>query len=101
MELVPSDSKDYAWVIVDELVAPSKVGDYILQWRWDNEQTPQIWTTCSDIKVTNEPQLQPQIMPLPIKLDGASMGGAADMMSVRIGVLSLTLATVTATLLLV
>ena len=31
--------------------APAEKGDYILQWRWDNEQTPQIWTTCADIKV--------------------------------------------------
>jgi len=39
------------WVIVDKLIAPSQPGDYILQWRWDNEQTPQIWTTCADITV--------------------------------------------------
>lgn len=42
------------WVIVDELVAPSEKGEYILQWRWDNEQTPQIWTTCADILVADD-----------------------------------------------
>jgi hypothetical protein len=41
----------HTWEIVDNLIAPMAKGDYILQWRWDNEQTPQIWTTCSDITV--------------------------------------------------
>jgi hypothetical protein len=29
------------WWVVDQLVSPAVYGDYILQWRWDNEQTPQ------------------------------------------------------------
>jgi len=45
--------ESYNWMIVDKLIAPKKEGTYILQWRWDNEQTPQIWTTCSDIRVVN------------------------------------------------
>jgi hypothetical protein len=45
------DESVHQWWVTDELIAPSKVGDYILQWRWDNEQTPQIWTTCADIRV--------------------------------------------------
>jgi len=40
-----------SWAIVDTVFAPNKTGDYILQWRWDNEQTPQIWTTCADVRV--------------------------------------------------
>lgn len=47
------DAGVHQWWVEDELKAPSKPGDYILQWRWDNEQTPQVWTTCADIKVTN------------------------------------------------
>ena len=27
-------------------------GEYILSFRWDCEQTPQVWTTCSSIRVT-------------------------------------------------
>jgi len=46
------DGMVHQWWVTDELTAPSKLGDYILQWRWDNEQTPQVWTTCADIKVT-------------------------------------------------
>jgi len=45
------DASIHQWWIADDLVAPSKIGDYILQWRWDNEQTPQVWTTCADIRV--------------------------------------------------
>ena len=39
------------WWISDNLVAPTELGSYVLQWRWDNEQTPQVWTTCADIEV--------------------------------------------------
>jgi len=49
-----TDAAVYQWWVEDELKAPSKLGDYILQWRWDNEQTPQVWTTCADITVTNK-----------------------------------------------
>ena len=47
-----SDAKDFSgnsavvygdaqWWITDALVAPTELGSYVLQWRWDNEQTPQ------------------------------------------------------------
>lgn len=42
------------WVLVDRLVAPVVEGRYVLQWRWDNDQTPQIWTTCADVVVAAE-----------------------------------------------
>jgi len=45
------DASIHQWWITDDLVAPSKIGEYIMQWRWDNEQTPQVWTTCADIRV--------------------------------------------------
>ena len=45
------DVKVPNWEIVDLLIAPEVVGNYVLQWRWDNEQTPQIWTTCSHVEV--------------------------------------------------
>ena len=35
-----SDTVNHNWVVVDKLIAPADLGDYILQWRWDNEQTP-------------------------------------------------------------
>ena len=45
------DNELQNWNIADEVFAPAEDGEYILQWRWDNEQTPQIWTTCADIVV--------------------------------------------------
>lgn len=39
------------WVIVDHVKAPTKPGEYILRWRWDVEQNPQIWTHCADLTV--------------------------------------------------
>jgi len=60
-----SSKGDGLWYISDKLYAPSEEGDYILQWRWDNEQTPQIWTTCADIRVVPEGQaLKKPIVPV-------------------------------------
>ena len=40
--------------IVDRLRVPASLapGDYVLQWRWDCEESDQIWASCSDITVT-------------------------------------------------
>eukprot|EP01052_Picozoa_sp_SAG31_P067108 SAG31_NODE_25895_length_452_cov_0.628895_1_plen_134_part_01 len=36
------------WAIVDEVQVPNVTGDFVLRWRWDTEQVPQIWTHCAD-----------------------------------------------------
>jgi len=43
----------FGFVIVDKVQIPSnlKPGKYVLSFRWDCEQTPQVWTTCADIAV--------------------------------------------------
>jgi len=43
--------------IVDQLQVPHDLapGDYVLSWRWDCEQTPQVWSHCSNIKVVPGP----------------------------------------------
>ena len=42
-----------AVLIKDQLKIPATLkGDYVLSWRWDCEQTDQIWSTCADITVT-------------------------------------------------
>ncbi len=40
-------------LVVDTLKVPAhfEEGDYVLSWRWDCEQTPQIWNTCADVTV--------------------------------------------------
>lgn len=40
--------------IVDKVKVPQslKPGDYVLSWRWDCDQTAQVWASCADIKIT-------------------------------------------------
>ena len=40
------------WAIVDLIQVPKITGDFVLRWRWDAEQTPQIWTHCADVRIT-------------------------------------------------
>jgi len=46
---------DFQWTIMDEVVVPSDLvpGEYVLSFRWDCEQTPQIWNACSNIKIVS------------------------------------------------
>jgi hypothetical protein len=39
--------------IVDRVRIPADLapGPYLLSWRWDSEQTNQIWQNCADITV--------------------------------------------------
>jgi hypothetical protein len=46
----PSDNAD-DWIIVDTVAVPTIAGDYVLRWRWDTEQNPQVWTNCADITI--------------------------------------------------
>jgi hypothetical protein len=45
--------------IVDELMLPENIhhGDYVLSWRWDCEQTPQIWASCADVVIVGKEQV--------------------------------------------
>eukprot|EP00935_MAST-01C_sp_MAST-1C-sp1_P002395 g2395.t1 len=42
-----------SWVMVDKVRVPKEEGEYVLQWRWDAEQNPQVWTHCADITVVS------------------------------------------------
>ena len=37
--------------LVDRLRVPEEKGEYLLSWRWDCENSPQIWGNCADIVV--------------------------------------------------
>merc|ERR1712107_379618 len=39
--------------VVDELNVPNVPGEYILGWRWDCEETDQVWGSCADIVITD------------------------------------------------
>lgn len=40
--------------IVDRVVVPATLpaGEYLLSWRWDCEQTEQVWQNCADVTIT-------------------------------------------------
>ena len=42
---------DYS--VVDHVLLPAGIepGDYLLSWRWDCEQTTQIWQNCADVRI--------------------------------------------------
>ena len=38
--------------IVDQVQVPEgRTGDFVFQWRWDSEDTPQVWTQCAVITI--------------------------------------------------
>lgn len=39
--------------IVDKVLVPADLppGSYVISWRWDCEQTPQVWSACGDVMV--------------------------------------------------
>merc|ERR1711920_358154 len=49
--------------IMDSLRVPEQEGDYVLQWRWDCEQTPQVWNSCADIIISSQSQPTPTPTP--------------------------------------
>ena len=44
----------FHFMIVDKVRVPRALpaGDYLLSFRYDAEQTPQVWANCADVKVT-------------------------------------------------
>jgi len=44
----------FSFELVDMLVVPDvPAGEYSVSWRWDCEQTPQVWNSCADITITH------------------------------------------------
>jgi len=42
----------FPWNIVDKYAVPQLAnGDYTLSWRWDCEETQQVWANCADITI--------------------------------------------------
>jgi hypothetical protein len=50
---ITADGGRFKFEMVDSLKVPDTLpaGDYVLSWRWDCEQTPQVWNSCADITV--------------------------------------------------
>jgi len=65
----------FKFQIVDKLKVPDlPPGDYVLGWRWDCEQTFQVWTQCSNIKIVSAPA-----SPVPIQLFDNQTSGSGKM----------------------
>jgi hypothetical protein len=58
-------SKDVPkWSIMDKVLIPADLdeGEYLLSWRWDCEESTQVWQNCADIRLTHDevPVFQPK-----------------------------------------
>jgi len=49
-------SDGFSYSVVDKVEVPAglEAGEYLLSWRWDAEQSPQIWQSCADITLVPE-----------------------------------------------
>merc|ERR1740127_246464 len=47
------------FTVMDEVNVPNQPGEYILGWRWDCEETDQVWASCADIVITDGPTPAP------------------------------------------
>lgn len=48
-----SGERPFAISVVDIIRIPDEIlpGKYVLGWRWDVEETAQVWSSCSDITI--------------------------------------------------
>ncbi len=57
---LPCSAKEYKsrifdFGIVDKVKVPKLPdGDYVIGFRWDSEQTPQVWTSCGDVTIKSD-----------------------------------------------
>jgi len=50
-----TDAQLFGFNIVDKVRVPRvPPGEYVVSFRWESEQTPQVWASCSDITIINE-----------------------------------------------
>lgn len=45
----------WEWSIMDKVIIPSSMGpgNYLLSWRWDCEESTQVWQNCADVVLAN------------------------------------------------
>lgn len=43
----------FPFSVVDQVHVPAELaaGEYVLSWRWDAEQTKQVWSQCADVRI--------------------------------------------------
>merc|ERR1712039_165379 len=52
-------AKHFNFNIIDKVVVPADlpVGEYLLSFRLDSEQTPQVWAQCADITIVADDEV--------------------------------------------
>lgn len=55
--LRPVGIEGLEYSVMDKVQIPDDLeeGEYLLSWRWDCEQSPQIWQQCADVKLVKAP----------------------------------------------
>jgi len=52
------DAQLFQWSVVDKVKVPDvPTGEYVVSFRWESEQTPQIWSQCSDVTIVGRSQV--------------------------------------------
>jgi len=59
--------KPCPWNIIDKVRVPDTPGDFVVSWRWDCEETAQVWTNCGEVEIVSGP-LPPPPPPSPTPL---------------------------------
>merc|ERR1711865_1301154 len=49
----------YDFTVTDIVKVPKKKGRYVLSWRWDSEQTPQVWANCALVDIVEKAGASP------------------------------------------
>lgn len=55
-----SGIEGFSYSVVDEVEIPEdlEAGEYVLSWRYDAEQSPQIWQNCADVTLVPPAPIQ-------------------------------------------
>jgi len=53
-EVVRKTEDHYDFTVVDTVKVPKTEGRYVLSWRWDSEQTPQVWSNCALVDIVQD-----------------------------------------------
>jgi len=50
---MPGQEPHFLFTMGDQVRVPSHIeaGEYVLSWRWDCEETPQVWNSCADVTI--------------------------------------------------
>ena len=53
MNLPKKTGKHDSWAFKDLVEVPESFepGEYVLSFRWDSQQTPQVWNSCANIEI--------------------------------------------------